>query len=223
MIQTFAYQTSGALSSNKSLLLPRAKLIIHTLYNMWFSNSGVNSVILFNRFGKDGLCYDFFEGICLIKSNASLILSFQIEHMDALFEAQFSPLADSGRALSKCGKCLRYMKHITAVPPRLFCGTCEEVYYLPQKGTVKVKTLSSPKPLSWNLSEALLGFIVIKHESESFVNWSLTAIQGTHMSFRQLWARDLFSSRSRGEILSTVPILLQLSPIRRHRHTLWSL
>lgn len=59
--------------------------------------------------------------------------------MDALFEAQFSPLADSGRALSKCGKCLRYMKHITAMPPRLFCGTCEEVYYLPQKGTVKVK------------------------------------------------------------------------------------
>lgn len=80
--------------------------------------------------------------------NITFVLSFQIEHMDALFEAQFSPLADSGRALSKCGKCLRYMKHITAVPPRLFCGTCEEVYYLPQKGTVKVKTSSSPKFLS---------------------------------------------------------------------------
>lgn len=87
------------------------------------------------------------EGISLVKSSIlNLVLlnilsffSFQIEHMDALFEAQFSPLADSGRALSKCGKCLRYMKHITAVPPRLFCGTCEEVYYLPQKGTVKVK------------------------------------------------------------------------------------
>lgn len=62
----------------------------------------------------------------------------QIENMDALFEAQFSPLADSGRVLSKCGKCLRYMKHISSQPSRLYCNTCEEVYYLPQKGSIKV-------------------------------------------------------------------------------------
>lgn len=62
----------------------------------------------------------------------------QIENMDALFEAQFSPLADSGRALSKCGKCLRYMKYISTQPSRLYCNTCEEVYHLPQKGTIKV-------------------------------------------------------------------------------------
>lgn len=62
----------------------------------------------------------------------------QIDHMDALFEAQFSPLAESGRALSKCGKCLRYMKFISSQPQRLYCGICEEVYYLPQKGTIKV-------------------------------------------------------------------------------------
>ncbi|XP_050292586.1 DNA topoisomerase 3-beta isoform X1 [Quercus robur] len=69
----------------------------------------------------------------------------QIENMDALFEAQFSPLADSGRALSKCGKCLRYMKYISMQPSRLFCGTCEEVYYLPQNGTIKLyKELSCP-------------------------------------------------------------------------------
>lgn len=66
---------------------------------------------------------------------------FQIENMDALFEAQFSPLADSGRALSKCGKCLRYMKYISSQPSRLYCGTCEEVYYLPQNGTIKVKII----------------------------------------------------------------------------------
>jgi DNA topoisomerase-3 len=70
-----------------------------------------------------------------------VILLFQIENMDALFEAQFSPLADSGRALSKCGKCLRYMKYISAQPARMYCGTCEEVYYLPQKGTIKVRLL----------------------------------------------------------------------------------
>ncbi|CAK9156514.1 unnamed protein product [Ilex paraguariensis] len=65
--------------------------------------------------------------------------------MDALFEAQFSPLSDSGRLLSKCGKCLRYMKYISSQPSRLYCGTCEEVYYVPQKGTIKLyKELTCP-------------------------------------------------------------------------------
>lgn len=62
--------------------------------------------------------------------------------MDVLFEAQFSQLADSGRALSKCGKCLRYMKYISTRPPRLYCNTCEEVYHLPQNGTIKVNPSS---------------------------------------------------------------------------------
>ena len=65
----------------------------------------------------------------------------QIDAMDALFEAQFSPVADSGRVLSKCGKCLRYMKYISSLPSRLYCTTCEEVYYLPQKGAIKVTYL----------------------------------------------------------------------------------
>lgn len=65
----------------------------------------------------------------------------QIEHMDALFEAQFSPLSESGRALSKCGKCARYMKYISQQPQRLYCGSCEDVYYLPQKGSIKVSIL----------------------------------------------------------------------------------
>lgn len=69
----------------------------------------------------------------------------QIESMDALFEAQFSPLSESGRPLSKCGKCLRYMKFISVQPSRLYCNTCEEVYYVPQKGTVKLyKELTCP-------------------------------------------------------------------------------
>ncbi|XP_074383430.1 DNA topoisomerase 3-beta isoform X6 [Apium graveolens] len=69
----------------------------------------------------------------------------KIENMDSLFEAQFSPLSDSGRMLSKCGKCLRYMKYISSLPSRLFCGTCEEVYYVPQKGTIKLyKEITCP-------------------------------------------------------------------------------
>ncbi|XP_015887107.3 DNA topoisomerase 3-beta isoform X1 [Ziziphus jujuba] len=69
----------------------------------------------------------------------------QIENMNTLFEAQFSALADSGRNLSKCGKCLRYMKYISSQPPRLYCNTCEEEYYLPQKGSIKLyKELTCP-------------------------------------------------------------------------------
>ncbi|KAL5542809.1 hypothetical protein UlMin_010519 [Ulmus minor] len=69
----------------------------------------------------------------------------KIENMDALFEAQFSPLAATGKVLSKCGKCLRYMKYISSQPSRLYCNTCEEVYYVPQKGAVKLyKGLTCP-------------------------------------------------------------------------------
>lgn len=74
----------------------------------------------------------------ICSANSVAFYLAQIEHMDALFEAQFSTLTDSGRILSKCGKCLRYMKFISTQPSRLYCGTCEEVYYLPQKGTIKV-------------------------------------------------------------------------------------
>ncbi|KAK1389843.1 hypothetical protein POM88_018021 [Heracleum sosnowskyi] len=41
--------------------------------------------------------------------------------------------------------CLRYMKCISSLPSRLFCGTCEEVYYVPQKGTIKLyKEITCP-------------------------------------------------------------------------------
>lgn len=83
----------------------------------------------------------------VLSTNSVAFYLAQIEAMDALFEAQFSTLVDSGRILSKCGKCLRYMKYISAQPSRLYCGTCEEVYYLPQKGTIKV--------VSYNLSNSI--------------------------------------------------------------------
>lgn len=68
-----------------------------------------------------------------------------IDRMDALFEASFSPLASSGRILSKCGKCFRYMKLIASRPSRLYCPTCEEVYAVPQGGTIKLyKELNCP-------------------------------------------------------------------------------
>ena len=71
--------------------------------------------------------------------------SANMAKMDALFEAHFSPLAQTGKLLSKCGKCLRYMRFIEAPPKRLFCASCEETYPLPQNGTVKLyKELRCP-------------------------------------------------------------------------------
>lgn len=68
-----------------------------------------------------------------------------IARMDQLFEASFSPLAQSGKMLSKCGKCLRYMRLIEAPPTRLHCPTCEETYALPQGGIIKLyKELKCP-------------------------------------------------------------------------------
>ncbi|KIY99766.1 topoisomerase (DNA) III beta, partial [Monoraphidium neglectum] len=68
-----------------------------------------------------------------------------ISRMDALFEASFSPLSSSGRPMSKCGKCRRYMKFIGARPQRLYCPTCEDVYALPQGGQIKqYKGLTCP-------------------------------------------------------------------------------
>ena len=43
-----------------------------------------------------------------------------------------SASAHAGKVLSKCGKCLRYMKLISVRPMRIYCPTCEEVLNLPQ-------------------------------------------------------------------------------------------
>lgn len=101
--------------------------------------------------------------------------------MDALFEAQFSPLADSGRLLSKCGKCIRYMKYIFTQPPRLYCGTCEDVYYLPQKGTVKVRQITF-EDVCYLYSEVYL-VLFLKVKSYSWYGIICdTSSQSSHMS-----------------------------------------
>lgn len=44
----------------------------------------------------------------------------------------------SGKPFGKCGNCHRYMKYISVRPARLYCPTCEDVYPVPQGGTVKL-------------------------------------------------------------------------------------
>uniref|UniRef100_A0A914CBZ5 DNA topoisomerase n=1 Tax=Acrobeloides nanus TaxID=290746 RepID=A0A914CBZ5_9BILA len=54
--------------------------------------------------------------------------------VDSLFEDSFTPLADTGKPFSRCGKCRRFMKLVSARPQRLFCATCQETYSLPSGG-----------------------------------------------------------------------------------------
>ncbi|XP_064393121.1 DNA topoisomerase 3-beta-1-like [Halichondria panicea] len=61
-----------------------------------------------------------------------------IDAMDELFEASFSSVAESGRPLSKCGLCRRYLKYISSRPQRLYCAQCDQTYSLPQGGSIKL-------------------------------------------------------------------------------------
>uniref|UniRef100_A0A2K6SPU0 DNA topoisomerase n=2 Tax=Saimiri boliviensis TaxID=27679 RepID=A0A2K6SPU0_SAIBB len=68
-----------------------------------------------------------------------------IAGMDELMEVSFSPLAATGKPLSRCGKCHRFMKYIQAKPSHLHCSHCDETYTLPQNGTIKLyKELRCP-------------------------------------------------------------------------------
>ena len=60
------------------------------------------------------------------------------DYMDQLFELSFTKLSDTGKALSKCGLCTRYMKLISQAPMRLHCKNCEATYNLPQGGSIKL-------------------------------------------------------------------------------------
>ena len=65
-----------------------------------------------------------------------------IGEMDELFEASFSSVAESGRPLSKCGLCRRYMKYIASRPQRLYCMNCNMTYSLPLLGSIKLYKVS---------------------------------------------------------------------------------
>ncbi|RWS16329.1 DNA topoisomerase 3-beta-1-like protein [Dinothrombium tinctorium] len=65
--------------------------------------------------------------------------------MDELFEVSFSSLADSGKPLSRCGNCRRYLKLIAAKPARLYCNVCNQTLSVPQNGSYRqYKEVSCP-------------------------------------------------------------------------------
>lgn len=88
-----------------------------------------------------------------------------IEAMDQLFEVSFSPLAATGKAMSRCGKCRRYMKYIQAKPSRLHCSNCDETYSVPQNGNIRIyKELKCPiddfELLCWSMGSKGKSFIL---------------------------------------------------------------
>lgn len=61
-----------------------------------------------------------------------------IAAMDELFEVCFTSLAETGKPMSRCGRCNRYMKMIVAKPQRLYCLSCKETFSVPQRGIIKL-------------------------------------------------------------------------------------
>lgn len=60
-----------------------------------------------------------------------------VELMDQLFENTFSSLQASGKPMTKCGFCNKYMTFIEKRPVRMYCKHCDNAYSLPQNGTIK--------------------------------------------------------------------------------------
>jgi DNA topoisomerase-3 len=68
--------------------------------------------------------------------------------MDELFESSFTQMQSSqSRALSRCGRCRRYMQFVSIKPQRMYCPTCEDAWSLPQGVIVKGGDASARCPL----------------------------------------------------------------------------
>lgn len=113
------------------LVLPTMRSEVEKLLNLIAAGSAQFESVLSHAVEIFRLKFQYFVG--------------KIASMDNLFETSFTPIADSGRAYSRCGKCRRYMKYIQTKPARLHCLQCDETYSLPGNGTVRAyKDLRCP-------------------------------------------------------------------------------
>ncbi|CAK9078862.1 DNA topoisomerase 3-beta-1 (DNA topoisomerase III beta-1) [Durusdinium trenchii] len=68
-----------------------------------------------------------------------------VDIVDQLFQCIFTPLEASGRPLSRCGDCQRYLAVVDRKPVRMFCKTCNRIFKMPQNGQMKLyKELKCP-------------------------------------------------------------------------------
>lgn len=113
------------------LVLPTMRASVEKQLNLIATGAATFNSVLQHALNLFKLKYKYF--VCAITS------------MDSLFEVSFTPLAASGKAYSRCGKCRRYMKYIQTKPARLYCTQCDETYSLPRGGLVRVyKELKCP-------------------------------------------------------------------------------
>jgi len=69
-----------------------------------------------------------------------------INLMDSLFETTFTHVSEtSGKHLTRCGVCNRFMILINSRPVRLYCSICNATYKMPSNGSIKLyKELRCP-------------------------------------------------------------------------------
>jgi len=116
---------------DKSLVLPTSRASVEKKLNLIAEGKASYETVLQNTLDDFSQKFDNF--------------SQNIQAMDELFEVSFSSLAESGKPLSRCGKCRRYLKLITAKPQRLYCPNCDETYSLPANGSLRTyKELKCP-------------------------------------------------------------------------------
>ena len=113
----------GYLCIDPALVLPEVRAAIESFCNLIAEGKANKEMVVSHSLENFKSKFSYFTN--------------NIERMNSLFEASFSPLAATGKFISKCGKCLRYMRYISLRPQRLYCQTCEATYPLPQNGTIK--------------------------------------------------------------------------------------
>lgn len=99
-------------------------------------------------------------------------------------------------AVSRCGKCCRYLKYIAAKPQRMYCSHCNETYSLPQGGSIKLyKEIKCPldkfellmfsSPAKVRVQKFFCSIIIIPHVlvTKSFGTQRVDVIRKLVMSF----------------------------------------
>ena len=144
--------------------------------------------------------------------------------MDELFEASFSSVAESGRPLSKCGLCRRYLKYISSRPQRLYCVQCDQTYSLPQGGSIKLY-----KVCVW-VGSVCEGMSVVCGCERSVVCDGVCCVQEikcpldefelllfTSVNGRKVW--NILQNLCFNFIIITILILPPPTPTHTHTHT----
>ena len=94
--------------------------------------------------GKAGAEAVVAHALAMFKAKFNYFLE-NIGKLDALFESSFTSLAMTGKPISRCGKCRKFMNLIDKKPVRLYCRFCDDVYQLPSGGTVRLyKEITCP-------------------------------------------------------------------------------